>query len=309
MKRVLLLILLTSILTAGFSQVKKYYREYYECELESDISTSWPESALIFTKENGGKFWVIRDNVAVQITEIWVTDNERSTWNAGGYDGDPTVISQDASHRFASDAEKTAWSNKQAAGNYLTAENNLSDVSNASTARTNLGLVIGTNVLAPNGSAALLTSNTGGWTELRVTGSNATTTGQVLVDITGLNSGALSNSTRYEIEAVLSVTTSAVTTGIQFGIGAGGSGGAAVVNCILTGTTTSAAATSQTINTAGTASSAMVTTSGASGTIIIKGYVTTRGSGTATISIQHLKVTSGTSTVLIGSVFRFRPLQ
>ena len=39
----------------------------------------------------------------------------------------------------------------------LNPANNLSDVT-AATARTNLGLVIGTNVLAPNGSAALLTS-------------------------------------------------------------------------------------------------------------------------------------------------------
>lgn len=39
----------------------------------------------------------------------------------------------------------------------LLAANNLSDVT-AATARTNLGLVIGTNVLAPNGSAASLTS-------------------------------------------------------------------------------------------------------------------------------------------------------
>lgn len=152
-------------------------------------------------------------------------------------------------------------------------------------------------------------NNTGGWTVLRVQTSDATTTGQSLIDITGLASGTLSNSTMYEIEVVLQITTSAVTTGQEFGIATGGSGTASVVNAILTGTTTSAAAGSETINTASTATTAYNTTSGATGTIIIKGYVTTRGSGTATISIQHLKVTSGTSTVKVGSMFKYRIAQ
>lgn len=41
---------------------------------------------------------------------------------------------------------------------YAYRANNLSDLANAATARSNLGLVIGTDVLAPNGSAASLTS-------------------------------------------------------------------------------------------------------------------------------------------------------
>lgn len=62
----------------------------------------------------------------------------------------------------------------------LLASNNLSDISSPSTARSNLGLVIGTDVLAPNGSAASLTSfptlnqNTTGsaakWTTARTIG-------------------------------------------------------------------------------------------------------------------------------------------
>lgn len=49
------------------------------------------------------------------------------------------------------------WAPIDAVGG-LAAANNLSDVANIITARTNLGLVIGTDVLAPTGSAAALTS-------------------------------------------------------------------------------------------------------------------------------------------------------
>lgn len=162
------------------------------------------------------------------------------------------------------------------------------------------------NVLTSDGTNITSSANTGGWTTLHVSGSDATTTGQSLVDITGLVSGTLTNSTMYEVEAVLLVTTSAVLTGNEYGIFGGGTGSAATCNAILTGTTTATVATSQTINTIATASSAVLTASGITGTIIIKGNVTTRSTGTATISLQHLKVTSGTSTVKIGSVFRYR---
>jgi hypothetical protein len=166
------------------------------------------------------------------------------------------------------------------------------------------------NVLTSNGTVWTSAANNGGWTTVRVSGSDATTTGQTLVDITGLASGTLTNSTKYEIEAVLDVSTSAVTTGTEYGIGAGGTGGAAVVSVILTGTTTGTSASSEGLSTtAGTASTARLLTSGQSGTIMLKGFVTTRGSGTATISVQHLKVTSGTSTVKVGSVFRYRLAQ
>lgn len=49
-----------------------------------------------------------------------------------------------------------------AGGGDLLAANNLSDVTNVTTARSNLGLVIGTNVLAPNGNGSALTSMTAG---------------------------------------------------------------------------------------------------------------------------------------------------
>lgn len=143
------------------------------------------------------------------------------------------------------------------------------------------------------------------WTTFVVSGSNATTTGQVLVDITGLTSGTLSNSTLYEVEAWLYVNTTAVSTGTQYAIAAGGSGGAAVYSALVIGTTTTNAVTSVTQSSA-TQQGTFLTTSSASGVIYLHGFITTRGAGTATISIQHLKVTSGTSTVLIGSKMQIR---
>lgn len=162
-------------------------------------------------------------------------------------------------------------------------------------------------MLAGNGTNYVALTTRGNYTSFSVSGSNATTTGQSLVDITGLTSGTLSNSTTYEVEAMLYVTTSAVTTGTQYAVFANGSGGAAVYEVLLIGTTTTNAVTQVTQSSA-TQQGTFLTTSGSSGIVWIKGIVTTRGSGTATISIQHLKVTSGTSTVNIGSWMKIRQL-
>lgn len=148
--------------------------------------------------------------------------------------------------------------------------------------------------------------NKGGWSEFKVSGSNATTTGQVLVDITGLVTGTLSNAALYEIEAVLLVNTSAVTTGTQYAIFGGGSGGVATCNAICDGALGATTSASVGMNAIATATTAFLTTASQQGIVRIRGFVTTRGTGTATISLQHLKVTSGTSTVLIGSVLRIR---
>ena len=156
------------------------------------------------------------------------------------------------------------------------------------------------------GTAPVYQNTRENWTTFVVSGSDATTTGQVLVDITGLVSGTLTNSTLYEVQAWLYVGTTAVTTGTQYAIFGGGTGGAAVVSALMTGTTTTNATTSVTLSAPATAAGTFLTTSGTSGMIFIHGFVTTRGTGTATISLQHLKVTSGTSTVKIGSKLQIR---
>jgi hypothetical protein len=53
---------------------------------------------------------------------------------------------------------------------------------------------------------------------------------------------------------------------------------------------------------------AFLTTSAQTGIIKIHGSFKTAGSGSPVFSIRHLKVTSGTSTVKIGSILRIKQL-
>lgn len=134
----------------------------------------------------------------------------------------------------------------------------------------------------------------------QVTGSNFTTTGQTLVDITGL-SVALTTSATYEFEAVLIVNTSAVTTGCEYGVNYSVSGGTVVA--ALQGSSSTTTDKSEDISALNTASSAYIVGSSENGQIHIHGrIVTTTNAGNLTI--KTLKVTSGTSTVLIGSFLK-----
>ncbi len=134
----------------------------------------------------------------------------------------------------------------------------------------------------------------------RVTGSNVTTTGQTLVDITGLSIACGANAV-YEFESVLSVGTSADTTGTEYAVQFSAAG--AAVESHITGALTSTAGKTERINALNTATSAFLTTSAQSGGVLIKGILTT-GSNAGNLTIQHLKVTSGTSTVYQQSYLR-----
>lgn len=130
--------------------------------------------------------------------------------------------------------------------------------------------------------------------------SNATTTGQTLVDITGLTCNLIANA-RYEFKATMTVSTSAVTTGTGYGVQFTGAG--ATIEAQITGSSTSTATKTLRINSFNTSAQAWLTTSGQTGGVVIEGEITT-GANPGTLSIRHLKVTSGTSTVFAGSVLR-----
>lgn len=134
----------------------------------------------------------------------------------------------------------------------------------------------------------------------RVTGSNVITTGQALVDITGLLNALVANAT-YEFEAVLSVSTSAVTTGTAYGVNFSAAG--ATIEAHITGSSTSTASKTLRINALNTATLLFLATSAQTGGIVIKGIVTT-GANAGNFTIKHLKLTSGTSTVFINSYLK-----
>lgn len=175
---------------------------------------------------------------------------------------------------------------------------------NAATTKTNLGLGNVTN----ESKATMFTSPafTGTATGIgipvyaQVTGSNATTTGQALVDVTGL-SVALTTNAVYEFEAVMSCQTSAVTTGTAYGVNYSAAG--ASVEASISGSSTSTAMKNLRISALNSATALYLATSGQTGGIIIKGRVTT-GANAGNLTIQHLKLTSGTSTVFVGSFLK-----
>lgn len=134
----------------------------------------------------------------------------------------------------------------------------------------------------------------------QVLGSNVTTTGQALVDAAGLTVALAINAT-YEFEANLSVSTTAVTTGTQYAINYSVAGGA--IEAQINGSLTSTAAKAERISTLNTATTAYLTTSGQTGGIRITGRVTT-GANAGNLVVRHLKVTSGTSTIFIGSFLK-----
>jgi hypothetical protein len=133
-----------------------------------------------------------------------------------------------------------------------------------------------------------------------VAGSNAATTGQSLADVTGLSVACVANAV-YEIEANLTCSTTTVTTGNEYGIQFSQSGAAFEGQC--KGSLTTVVDQSVRISALNTATVAFLTTSGQSGGILIKGILTT-GANAGNVTVQHLKATSGTSTVFIGSYLK-----
>ena len=138
----------------------------------------------------------------------------------------------------------------------------------------------------------------------RVTGTNATSTTQTLSNIAGLTIAAAASST-YEFEAVLSVSTSAVATGTGYGVSY--SGTASAIEGQITGSYTTTASKTLRVSALNTSYQAFLTSSAQTGGIIIKGVIVTTTAGNLTI--QHLKVTSGTSTVYVNSFLKVTKIQ
>ena len=132
-----------------------------------------------------------------------------------------------------------------------------------------------------------------------VTGSNATTTSTSLVNVTGL-SIALATGSTYEFKAVLS-TASSSSAGNRYGINYSVAGGA--IEGQNYGTTTGTTAFIGQRMLAFNTITGVYNSVADDGIIIIEGVVTT-GSSAGNLTVQHLKVTSGTATVYINSFLK-----
>jgi len=160
---------------------------------------------------------------------------------------------------------------------------------------TNIKTINGTTVL---GSGDIVVGAAATPVFARVTGANVTTTGQALIDITGLSIACIANAT-YEFQAVLSVASSS-TAGNQYGVNYSTTG--ATVEGMITGTLAAATQQARRLNALNTASVAFVTVAGDGG-IIIRGILVT-GANAGNFTVRHLKTTSGTSTVYINSFLK-----
>ncbi len=141
------------------------------------------------------------------------------------------------------------------------------------------------------------------WDSVATVAADATTTGQALVDVTGLTAAVVHGAV-YEIEAHLLTVASADTNGFEAGINVTQT--PVTVEATATGNTTTTTIASVGIQANNTATAAFNTTSGGKGHLLIKGFVTTHATLDGTLSIQHLKVTAGTSTIKAGSTLKVR---
>jgi hypothetical protein len=118
-----------------------------------------------------------------------------------------------------------------------------------------------------------------------------TTTGQALANVADLSIALVANAT-YEFEAILMVASSS-TAGNQYGVQFSAAG--ATVEAQISGTLAANTAQASRISALNSATVAYVVLNGA-GAIRIQGIIAT-GANPGNLTIQHLKVTSGTATV------------
>lgn len=190
------------------------------------------------------------------------------------------------------------------AGNVTTNANLTGDVTSSG----NVATVANVPANATHGTdLTSVPTDTGGWTKYFVTGSNyQTSTTTAGTDITGLTSGTLSTSTRYEFEVTLNLLNAADTTGMKFAYHIAGTGSPTVVSVIWGNQNSATSAAVASLNALDTLNgNGLVAFSGGTGVIRAVGFFVT-GTGTPTFSVQLAKVTSNTATCIVGSNMRIR---
>ena len=141
------------------------------------------------------------------------------------------------------------------------------------------------------------------WDAVVTITADATTTGQTLVDITGMTYPVVANAT-YEFEAELQTVASADANGMEVGVNLTQT--PVTIEAEARGNTTTTTIAAVGIQANNTATAAFNTSSAGKGHIFIRGFIQTHATLASTLSIQHLKATSGTSTVKAGSFLKVR---
>jgi len=276
------------------------------------------------TMNSGGK--TIHGNVtslAAGTAAGWIYDEISDSWFSL-FNTDPRwgrisgLLSNQTDLQAALDAKLSASGNGSALTGLTKTQVGLANVDNTSDASKPIStatqtalnakqatLVSATNVKTINGSSILgagdlAVNQIASVQWARVAGSNATTTGQALVDITGLTLPLVANAV-YEVEAHLSVSTSAVTTGTAYGINYSAAG--ATVESTFTGSASTTTTKTLRVSAFNSATVIYLAGSAQTGGVIVKGIVTT-GANAGNLTLQHLKLTSGTSTVFINSFIK-----
>lgn len=138
----------------------------------------------------------------------------------------------------------------------------------------------------------------------RVTGSNATTTSTTLVDVTGM-SVALSVNSVYEFVANITGN-GADSNGVKFGVNYSAAG--ATVEAGIYADVAGTGTRTRRINALNSATAQSFFTSSNDVAALIQGTITT-GANAGNITIQHLKGTSGTATIYVGSYLKVTKIQ
>lgn len=140
-----------------------------------------------------------------------------------------------------------------------------------------------------------------GWSIVAVSGSDFSTSSTTLTNITGLSFACNAN-TLYEFEAHLFLNSSS-TAGLRVGVQYSAAG--AAVKAWVTGSTSATAAAVNALTALNTSTSTAYVAVAADGCITIRGFFKT-GANAGNMTIQLLKVTSGTAKAYIGSMLKVR---